>query len=235
MFPVYGGKCLSCKVIHNWVEQFSQEHLKVVDDARPGSPVEIVKEATVQQVEELVQADRRITIDSVATALGCTHDLAYGIMHDHLMFWKVCAWWLPRELKDREKRNQMGLSLQHLLRYEYADGEDMFNRTVTGDESWLHHYQPKSKCTSMQLKHSSSPSTKKFKVMPSAGKVMLTMFWDSQGILLAHFQMCGANVNSALYCEVLLKLLDAICRNIQASWQKGYCFIMTMPDPIQPE
>jgi hypothetical protein len=22
--------------------------------------------------------------------------------------------------------------------------------------------------------------------------------------------------------------------NIEANWQEGYCFIMTMPDPIQP-
>jgi hypothetical protein len=24
MFPVYGGKCLSRKAVHNWVEKFSQ-------------------------------------------------------------------------------------------------------------------------------------------------------------------------------------------------------------------
>jgi hypothetical protein len=67
---------------------------------------------------------------------------------------------------------------------------------------------------SMQQKHPSSPSTKKFKVTPSAGKVMLTVFWDSQGALLAHFQKSGENVNFALYeyCEVLLKLRDAIRR-----------------------
>jgi histone-lysine N-methyltransferase SETMAR len=53
---------------------------------------------------------------------------------------------------------------------------------------------------------------KMFKVMPLAGKVMLTLFWDSQGVLLAHFQKCGENVNSASYCEVLLKLRDAIRR-----------------------
>jgi hypothetical protein len=23
--------------------------------------------------------------------------------------------------------------------------------------------------------------------------------------------------------------------NIQANWQEGYCFIMTMPDPMQPD
>jgi hypothetical protein len=56
------------------------------------------------------------------------------------------------------------------------------------------------------------------------------MFWDSQGVLLAHFQKCGENVNSASYHEVLLKLQD-----VQANWQEGHCFIMTMPDPMQPE
>jgi hypothetical protein len=39
-------------------------------------------------VEELIRADRRIAIDSVATALGCSHGLAYSIMHDRLSFGK---------------------------------------------------------------------------------------------------------------------------------------------------
>jgi hypothetical protein len=33
MFPVYGGKCLLCKVVHNWVKKFSQGRSKVTDDA----------------------------------------------------------------------------------------------------------------------------------------------------------------------------------------------------------
>jgi hypothetical protein len=64
----------------------------------------------------------------------------------------------------------------------------------------------------MQWKHPSSPSTKKFNVTPLAGKVMLTVFWDSQAVLLGHFQKRGEKVNSATYCEVLLKLRDAIRR-----------------------
>jgi hypothetical protein len=39
MFPVYGGKCLSCKAVHNWVEKFSEGRSKVADDARPGAAV----------------------------------------------------------------------------------------------------------------------------------------------------------------------------------------------------
>jgi hypothetical protein len=39
MFPVYGGKCLSLKAVHNWVEKFSQGRSKVADDTRPGAEV----------------------------------------------------------------------------------------------------------------------------------------------------------------------------------------------------
>jgi hypothetical protein len=111
MFPVYGGKCF-CHV-----KQFTAglRNLKVADDARPSHPVEIAAETTVLQVEELIFADRRIMIDSVATALGCCHGLAYSIMRDHLKFWNVCTRWVPRELKDGERMNQMDLSLQHVF------------------------------------------------------------------------------------------------------------------------
>jgi hypothetical protein len=39
MFPVYGGKCLSRKAVHNWVDKFSQRRLKVADEARPCAKV----------------------------------------------------------------------------------------------------------------------------------------------------------------------------------------------------
>jgi hypothetical protein len=119
-----------------------------------------VTEATVQQVEELIRTNRRLTTDSVTTALGCFHGLAYSIMHDHLKFWNVCAQWAPRELKDREKMNRMGLSLQHLLLYA-DEGEDMLNTIVTGEESWVYHYQPESKRASMHWGHPTSPSRSK--------------------------------------------------------------------------
>jgi hypothetical protein len=122
---------------------------QVADDPRPGRPVEIAIEATVRQVEELIRADRRITIDSAATALWCSHGLAYSIMHDRLKFRK-CARWVARELKNRENINRMCLSLQRLLRYADEEDASMFNRVVTGDESCMHHYQPKSELASMQ-------------------------------------------------------------------------------------
>jgi hypothetical protein len=67
----------------------------------------------------------------------------------------------------------------------------------------------------LQLKSS------KFKIMPSAGKVMLSVFWGSQRVLLAHFQKHGENVNSGSYCVVQLKLQDAIRRKSTGQLARG--------------
>jgi hypothetical protein len=138
IFLVYGGKCVSRKAVHIWVEKLSQVRSIVADGALLGWPVEMETEATVQRVEKFIRAHRSITIDSVSTALGCSHHLAYSIMHDRLKFWEVCAGCVPRELKNREKMNRMVLSLQHLLRCA-DEGEVMLNGIVIGDESWMHH------------------------------------------------------------------------------------------------
>jgi histone-lysine N-methyltransferase SETMAR len=85
----------------------------------------------------------------------------------------------------------------------------------------------------MLWKHPNSPSNKKFKVtsMPSAGKVMVTVFWDSQGVLLDHFHRRGENGNSASYCEVPLKLRDAIRRKRNGQLARG---VLLHHDSIRP-
>jgi hypothetical protein len=101
----------------------------------------------------------------------------------------------------------MDLSLQHLLCYE-DEGEDMLtsNRIVTEDESWVYHYQPGSKRASMQWKRPIPTSAKKVEVKPSGGKVMLSVFLESQRVLITRFQKREENMYSLSYCEVLLKL-----------------------------
>jgi hypothetical protein len=47
MLPVYGGKCLPRKAVHNWVEKFFEGLSKVADDGRPGAEV---AETTVKRL-----------------------------------------------------------------------------------------------------------------------------------------------------------------------------------------
>jgi hypothetical protein len=69
--------------------------------------------------------------------------------------------------------NRLGLNLQHLLLYA-DEGEDMLNST--GDETWVHHYQPESKRASMQWKHPSSPQPKSLRLRHQLGRSRLACF-----------------------------------------------------------
>ena len=66
--------------MHSWVKKISQGRSKIADEIRSGRPVESATEASVQRVEEMIRGDRRVTIDSVASAIGCSHGSAYSII-----------------------------------------------------------------------------------------------------------------------------------------------------------
>jgi hypothetical protein len=74
----------------------------------------------------------------------------------------------------------------------------------------------------MQWKHPSSPVAKKFKMQPSAGKLMLTIFWDSQGPILETYLECGTTVTSATHCDILQRgLKPAICSKRRERLSEG--------------
>jgi len=94
-------------------------------------------------------------------------------------------------------------------------------RIVTGDETWIHHYDPESKQQSTQWKHASSPSPRKFKVQAGAGKIMCTIFWDAEGILLIDF-MPHTTLTYSTNCFLPLK------RSVEESWPKYPYFCTTI-------
>jgi hypothetical protein len=71
-------------------------------------------------------------------------------------------------------------------------------RIVTAGEIWVHHYEPESKAQSMAWKCPTSPVAKKFKIQPSDGKIMLTLFWDMKGAILVYFTPKGETVSSQM-------------------------------------
>jgi hypothetical protein len=64
----------------------------------------------------------------------------------------------------------------------------------------------KTKGNPWEYHHPGSPSVKKFKTVPPAKKVMLTIFWDTRGMLYTEFLTKGSTVNSERYCANLRSL-----------------------------
>jgi hypothetical protein len=74
------------------------------------------------------------------------------------------------------------------------------------------HYDPDNKRQSMEYRHKGSLAPNKLKTKASAEKVMLTLFWNSEGVVLTDFLENGATVNSECYIETLGSLKKCITR-----------------------
>ena len=80
MLPMYGEHCRSRQTVHNWAQKFSEGRTSIEDEHRVGRPVEIATPERLQRVEDIIRAERRVTSDAVATAIGCSRGQAY-MMH----------------------------------------------------------------------------------------------------------------------------------------------------------
>jgi hypothetical protein len=84
----------------------------------------------------------------------------------------------------------------------------------------------------MQWKHPSSTATKKFKIQPSTGKMMLMVFWDYKGSILQHYQECRTTLTSAMYSDMLQnELRPAICTDWQGRLSEG---VLILHDNARP-
>ncbi|UYV76423.1 ABTB2 [Cordylochernes scorpioides] len=84
---------------------------KVHEDERSGRPVTATDNAAVAAVRNVVEADRRVTIDEIVIRLPPGIDIGRSsigtIMSDVLKFRKVCARWVPRLHSENHKQQRV--------------------------------------------------------------------------------------------------------------------------------
>ena len=100
---------------------------------------------------------------------------------------------------------------QTMLSCDRGMNSAFFSSIVTIDETWIPMFNPETKRQSAQWKHYDSPPPKKFRVTASAEKMMVAMFWDSEGVILTHCVPKSTTVTGGTYEDVLrTKFLRAL-------------------------
>ena len=128
-----------------------------------------------QKVDEMIVENGRVKQNDIANALEISKERVHHIITVHLGYRKAWTRWVPRQLTVEMKAQRKTACTQLLERFTH-DGERFLRSIITGDESWVHHYDPASKMQSMQYRHKNSPAPKKIKVVATARKVLLTIF-----------------------------------------------------------
>jgi len=83
----------------------------------------------------------------------------------------------------------------------------------------------------MEWQHSGSPRPKIFQVQKSAGKVLASIFWDQDGILLNDYLPKDHTINAEYYSSLLVQM-KAILKEKHCGVgrsPRGSCSCVTMP------
>ena len=215
-----GDACPSQTTVYKWAGLFKRGRRSVDNDPPPGRTPLVTSAEYVTRVHNIVLGDRRITMGQIAEEVGCSITTIHRILHNHLHMKKLSARWVPRMLRDDQKRKRRMIS-QQLLDQMHADKENFFSRIVTQDETWVHHFEPESKEQSKAWKHLGSPPPRKFKAMTSPKKIMASVFWDQDGIIMIDYLPKGETITGLYYAQELRKLRDALKKKRRGKLSRG--------------
>jgi len=87
---------------------------------------------------------------------------------------------------------------------------EIFSRIITTDETQIHQYDPKSKQESVHWTKRGEKPPLKFKVQKSQLKIMATILWDCEGILLIDYLPKGTTMNGQYYADLITRLRSVV-------------------------
>ena len=202
-------------MVHEWIKRFKNGHTSIKHEEGARRPSMSITDVNTEWVHDVILQNRWVTTDEVAHQLQIGHGAAYEIIRNRLAFHKCVHDGSQKESHNWTKRNVLtsanGFWITVLLE-------------VTS--SW--------KGSSREMKHGSTitnqrlngrvwnrnipicPPSKSSECIQLQESLRLTVFWDSQGLLLEHCRERGSTVNSSVYSEVLCDKLKP------ALWSKWW-------------
>jgi hypothetical protein len=96
--------------------------------------------------------------------------------------------------------------------------------TAGNRQNLLHHYDPETKQQSMEWHHNRLRSPKKFLQQESAVKVLASIFWDQDGILLNNYFPKDQTTNPEYYSSLLVQLKGILKEKCHGKINKAVLF-----------
>ena len=205
--------------VFEWYRRFKEGRNSVDSYSRLGRPLSSRNSEYILAVKDMIKVDRRLTIREISEDIGISLGSCQAILTNDLGLRRVAAKFVPRLLTSEQKDMRLETS-KDLLNY-CSDDDKFLCSIITGDESWVYGYDPETKVQSSVWKSPSSPRPTKARQVRSKIKVLLTVFFDSQGIIQHEYAPSGQTVTGAYYLNVLRHLRDAIRRKRPDMWTTG--------------
>jgi hypothetical protein len=123
----------------------------------------------------------------------------------------VSGKFVPWQKTAKRKQHLLSAAFSYLKCAELH--KNFFKNTVTGDKTWMHSYDPKTKHLPSKWKTLSSPHTKKAGQVQCKTKMMIINFFLLKKAFVHHdHALYGQTVNKHFHLEILRYLDGAVCQ-----------------------
>ncbi len=200
---VYGHQAPSPATVRRWAAAFKSGKDTVYDRPHPGRPRSASGDNNVTLVQQLVEADARLSVREIQEATGIPSATVHRILRDQLHMRQICARWVPHILTTEQKRQRVQLAQKFLKEYKDCDPRRL-SEIVTGDETYVHYYEPptKQKNRVWLTKGGKRPTIARRE--RTIGKVLYAIFFDPTGIVAKVVVPKGRSVTGQYYANTVL-------------------------------
>ena len=165
-------------------------------------------ENNLATVKMLIEEDARYTVQEIKELSGIHSSTVLKILFERLGLRKICTHWVPHLLTDEQKQSRVRLALQVIEKYDKCDPRRL-EKIVTGDETWIYHFQPDSKAKNKVWVSSEGDRPVIARHCKTSNRILYAIFFDSKGLVLRIPVLEGSSVTGKFYREsVLTQFVD---------------------------
>ena len=176
---VYKDSAPSYCTIANWVAEFKDPEHGFEDALRMGRLSTITTQENIEIVERIGIRNRQVSVRRLAEEIAIPKITIHEIMDNQMSMKKVCTWWILKLLTPIQHANLVDYC-QELLQQGEVNLAKFFDCIVTGDEFWIHHYDPPSQLEAKVWKRLGEQTPTRLRQERSPGKIMMIIFWDKR-------------------------------------------------------
>ena len=197
-----GDDAVADRTCRDWFKRFREGDISLEDRPRPGRPME----SDIERLKVLIEDNPRLTTCELSTMLDCNQSTIDRHLHEMGKVNKLGTW-VPHQLTS--DNIQQRISICHFL-LSKPNRHRFLQQIITGDEKWVLYVEHTRKRQWINPEDLPEPEPKN-DLHPK--KVMLSVWWDFEGIIYYELPRPNTTIDSKLYCEQLQNLKVALQAN----------------------
>lgn len=199
MLIVLKGECVGYSSISRFIREF--QVFNIIKPCKKEEKVNVLDEIDFL-IKDVVDEEPFLSVRQIAKRTGIPKSTVFDRMTSKLGYISKHLKWIPCLLSDEQKQNRVIISID-LLKVIQKQERQGWKYFVTGDESWFY----LSYDYERQWVVSGEEPDFRVKKMISSEKLMISVFWNPNGIVLVDALPKGQKFNSEYYINNILKKL----------------------------